>query len=339
MATALHDVIDARRPLLTERYAAELERRMALRAGASTADVLDDFAAFINQIVYRLRRASGRDAPEPSLENASRLHGAQRFQLGADLASLIGEYALIRRLIVELAAEEALALTNQEVIVLGEALDDGVRAATLEFVGARDAERRKDEVVRETFIGILGHDLQSPLNAVFAGASMLLRHEMDESHTRVTRRILSSAERMGRMIRDLLDFARGRAADGIPLQPGVVELRDLCREVADELRLASPGAQPIEIKFEGATRGEWDRDRLAQAVGNLLSNALTYGAPDRPAGLGLFITKQIVVAHGGTIRAASSAGQGTTFTFELPVRRAAEGAPGTPAPHAGTYST
>jgi signal transduction histidine kinase len=37
-------------------------------------------------------------------------------------------------------------------------------------------------------------------------------------------------------------------------------------------------------------------------------------------GLGLFITRQIVEAHGGTVRASSALGAGATFTVELPLR-------------------
>jgi phosphoserine phosphatase RsbU/P len=118
-----------------------------------------------------------------------------------------------------------------------------------------------------------------------------------------------------------------------------------------------------------AISGEWDADRLAQMVSNLVGNAIEHGAGTPvevqvsnggatavlevhnggspiPAdllgrlfdpfhrgaegetaranglGLGLFITRQIVLAHGGTIDVLSAQPSGTTFRVLLPAKRA-----------------
>src|SRR3712207_9299389 len=64
------------------------------------------------------------------------------------------------------------------------------------------------------------HDLRTPLNAITLAAAALLRREgLDEKNTTSARRILTSADRATRMIRDLLDFTQARLGGGIPAEP------------------------------------------------------------------------------------------------------------------------
>lgn len=142
-----------------------------------------------------------------------------------------------------------------------------------------EQELRNTALFRERFMGILGHDLRSPLNAIYLSAQLLSRQEPPSSAAAsATDRILSSAERMTRMIRDLLDFTRGRFG-GIPIDAQPVDLRHMCEDVLGEVRAAYPG-RSIELRMQGEPRAHCDRDRLAQAVSNLLNNALVHGAPD-----------------------------------------------------------
>lgn len=134
---------------------------------------------------------------------------------------------------------------------------------------------------REQFIAILGHDLRSPLAAIVAGAHMLLRKGLDPPLVGVVDRILTSADRMERMIGDLLDLTRSRLGGGIPIQRASVDLRGVCRNVIGEFRAAHPD---VTMTFEahGNTWGEWDADRLAQVLSNLVGNAIAYGRPGGP---------------------------------------------------------
>lgn len=77
------------------------------------------------------------------------------------------------------------------------------------------------------------------------------------------------------MVADLLDFTKARHG-GIPVRPSAVNLRELIPRTVDEVQAEFPGRQVV-TEFQGDTQGQWDADRLAQVVTNLLRNALTYG--------------------------------------------------------------
>jgi PAS domain S-box-containing protein len=147
---------------------------------------------------------------------------------------------------------------------------------------AREEALRRAAEFRERFLGIVSHDLRGPLNAIGLSASTLLQDEaLGERHRRAVGRIAKSSERMGRMIRDLLDFTRGRLGGGIPIRPRPAHLAAIVRTVIDELELAHP-LRALTLVSPGELDGEWDPDRIAQAVGNLCTNALAYSPPDSP---------------------------------------------------------
>jgi signal transduction histidine kinase len=229
----------------------------------------------------------------------------------------------------------------------------------------KDAREEAERSVRynEMFAGMLGHDLRNPLSAITTGANYIARLDSSQKSTKAATRILASAERMGRMIDQLLDFTRIRVGDGLALAATRLDLEEVCYKVRDELEAANPD-RSIVVAVQGDTVGAWDHDRLLQVLSNLVGNALHHGTEGRPVhvmcdgrdtdevelsvsndgtvvpevlpllfepfrgttryqrtrglGLGLFITQQIVVAHGGTIGVSSDADRGTTFSLRLP---------------------
>lgn len=124
--------------------------------------------------------------------------------------------------------------------------------------------------------------LRNPLNAIRLSADVLLHSDcVVDKHLKSVRRILSSAERMGRIISDLLDFTRGRLGGGIPITPQPINLRHLCRQVLEELEASHPGRE-LRLEAPGNFLGEWDPDRFAQVMGNLCKNALDYSPENSP---------------------------------------------------------
>jgi len=141
---------------------------------------------------------------------------------------------------------------------------------------------RAAEEVRELFIGVLAHDLSNPLAAIRSTADVMLRRgELPDIEYKATARIASSATRALRMIEQLLDFTRSRLGGGLPIHRGAADLARICRQMLDEIQAAHPDRELL-LKATGNCSGTWDADRLAQLVGNLVSNAIDHGDSHTP---------------------------------------------------------
>jgi len=241
-----------------------------------------------------------------------------------------------------------------------------LRDVTVEVRQRAAAEDRA--LFAEQMIGIVSHDLRNPLAVVQMGAVLLGRSQVTPSQARTIDRIAAATGRANRLITDLLDFTQARVGTGLKVQRGDVDLHTLVGASVDELSLAFPGRHLLHHPHGQGTTAV-DADRLVQMLGNLVANAVSYGAPDRPVvvttrvaaggasvsvhndgapippdllpiifepmtrgqgtssrrsvGLGLFIVREILRAHGGAVAVESSASAGTTFTARFPGRATA----------------
>jgi PAS domain S-box-containing protein len=158
------------------------------------------------------------------------------------------------------------------------ALFERERAARAEAEAARDELHRRAEFDKQ-LIGIVSHDLRNPMNAIgIATALLLKRGQLDEQGVRVVKRIMSSSDRAVRLIQDFLDFTQARVMGRIPVTPKPANIRELAHQVFDEVLLTQPSRKGT-IVHDGEADGMWDPDRLAQVIGNLLSNAFQHSPP------------------------------------------------------------
>ncbi|HEY8141053.1 MAG TPA: PAS domain-containing sensor histidine kinase [Kofleriaceae bacterium] len=138
-------------------------------------------------------------------------------------------------------------------------------------------DRMLVEEARERFIAILGHDLRTPLAAIASGAELLQHAALPAPLARAVERIGRSANRMDAMIQDVLDFARGRFGNGIPVRRVPCDLERIATEEVEEMRQAYPG-RDIRIEASGDLAGICDASRMEQLLSNLIGNALQHGA-------------------------------------------------------------
>lgn len=181
-------------------------------------------------------------------------------------------------------SEEPRNLSDHEVR-LAQTIADHVARAVGRTRDARERDQLIAELNRtvrlgEMFVGILGHDLRNPLNSIVMATHLLMSSGMEKG-SKTASRILSNADRMARMIDQLLDVTRIRLGQGLPLEPRPVDLAEVCRSVVEELELANPSRE-IRLETSGNTVGTWDADRLGQMISNLVSNALQHGVADTP---------------------------------------------------------
>lgn len=258
-------------------------------------------------------------------------------------------------------------------------VQDPANAETLGYaVVARDirerlgheAEARRRAEFEQQLVGIVSHDLGTPLGTILLSSSLILRNQgLPERERQSVHRIVQAAERAIRMTRDLLDFTKARLGGGIPVNPRPFGLHAFTAHLLEEIQVGHPDRK-LELAQDDVGLVEWDEDRFAQVLTNLVNNALSYSPPETPVrvslsgtpdtavvevhncgspippllipklfeplhrgsgrstkrsrsiGLGLYIVKQIVLAHGGDVDVRSTDEEGTTFTARLP-RKAA----------------
>jgi len=140
---------------------------------------------------------------------------------------------------------------------------------------------------REQLIGIVGHDLRTPLSMIAMGAQVLLEREgLGAYETEIARKITNSAGLATRLIDQLLDLTRSRLGGGIQIDRAPVDLNDICRQVVGEILLTHPD-RPLTVDVEGDLTGMFDADRIYQLLANLVGNAVRHGAPRSPIALSI----------------------------------------------------
>jgi len=224
--------------------------------------------------------------------------------------------------------------------------------------------------VQADFAASVSHELRSPITQIRMKAeSLSLGLAYDEADAQEHYDlILREAERLSRLVDNILDFAAiERGAKTYLMRPG-----DLGEIIETQLAAAREVLRAAGLEVQRDLPDDlpavWiDREAIGQVVTNLISNASKYGADggwlrvtaghtpthvwfavsdggrgiapedlrkifdpffrsndpvvrrQKGTGIGLNIVRYIVEAHGGTIRATSTLGDGTTFTVHLPL--------------------
>jgi signal transduction histidine kinase len=233
-----------------------------------------------------------------------------------------------------------------------------------------EADRLKDE-----FVALISHDLRTPLTSIMGYTELALEESeagpLDPERKSYLAVVARSADRLLRLVDDLLFVARLQAGKGLELDPVDLDLAAVARQAALE---AAQRAQAKDVEVHCAARAAApvvaDRGRMFQLLDNLLGNAVKFtpagGRVDvrveaRPGavvleiadtgiglsagdaeqlferffrserataaqipgtGLGLYISRAIVDAHGGGISASARPEGGTVFRVELPAAAA-----------------
>jgi len=297
-------------------------------------------------------------------ETAAETHALLRARSGFDIIQLAAEYRALRASVLRLW-KDAGGVSSDEDFNDMLRFNEGIDQALAESISSFSVEIEGE---RNLLLGMIGHDMRNPLQAIRMTASYLQKLNAGEQVAAAAERLVFSGARLKAMLGDLSDFSRDKLGLGIEVTPHSIDLADVFMEEVQQLRTAHP-TRRIELSSAGDLRGVWDAGRMHQVLGNLLSNALKYGKPgstvevvlagmgdeviftvtndgvkigddalhaffdplsrgqhpqahrdqDGGLGLGLYICRQIALAHHGSIRARSDENR-TIFEVRLPKR-------------------
>lgn len=170
----------------------------------------------------------------------------------------------------QLPPQEELHALEQLCCQVGEALRRAALQTTL--LDEREADR--------LVLGIIGHDLRNPLNTIQLGAT-LLAQRLKDGELEIVKRITRATSVALRLIQDLLVFSRVSAA-GLELNLETANVFELLLACVEDSRLRAIGKREVVLQLESDVEegvAVVDALRIEQAVGNVLSNALTYSSP------------------------------------------------------------
>jgi PAS domain S-box-containing protein len=176
---------------------------------------------------------------------------------------------------------------------------------------AQDAEQERSQrqlALAHDFerwiLAIVSHDIRDPLGTILFAARRL-QHvaEPGSPAKRHAEMVERGVDRIQHIVSDLLDLAREREGEGIPIEPRPADLRAICRQIVDEAE-AKARDRRIVLECEVDGGGEWDEHRIVQALSNLASNAVQHGTPGTPVHIRVTGNEQRVlveVCNQGTI--------------------------------------
>jgi signal transduction histidine kinase len=214
----------------------------------------------------------------PDVTQTAQGHAQHRFEQGFSLNEMVSEYRALRASVLR-RWTEAMGRVDREafdsVVRFGETMDQGLTESISWYVGKVDESRG-------LLLGVLGHDMRTPLGAARMSAQYLLQTEpLDQKQMKAVIRIVNSTGRMRSMVDDLLDFTQTALGRKLPISCARLDIGAACSEVVSEVEALHPG-RIVEFQQEGELTGSWDGGRISQLVTNLVSNAVQHGDPDLP---------------------------------------------------------
>ncbi len=188
-------------------------------------------------------------------------------ELGPRVSTLIDEFG---RSILEQRAELADRAINDKLLL----------ELVMRYVQAERQLRELNEL-KNKFLGIAAHDLRNPLSAVRGMSELLRDAELDETQRKEFHQAMYQAsDDMLRLVNDLLDVS--------VIESGKLEMRlkpgSLAELVRARMKLLAPAADAKGIRLESdlpdVAESQFDPDRLAQVVDNLITNAIKFSPKD-----------------------------------------------------------
>ena len=215
---------------------------------------------------------------------AAETHAALRLSGGFNVSQITSEYRALRANVIKLWRRTNPFMDDkdfEDLTRFNEAIDQEVTESVTFYT---------DEVLRskDLFIGILGHDLRSPVQAIMLSADLLSRlGSLNERQAMLTENMSDCAGRISELIDNLVDVTRARLGASLPIIRSAMDFGYVAHQIVDETRAVHP-SRTIKLDVSpGDLTGEWDKARIGQVFSNLLGNAVQYGFKDSSIDVGI----------------------------------------------------
>jgi signal transduction histidine kinase len=281
------DFIFLHREAILDEWEAFAATRLPAASSMSALVLRDHGPQILDAVIKDLRTAQtadeqdakskGRAVSRPEApETAAQAHAVLRARHGFDINQLAAEYRALRASVLKLWGDalDPAPTDVDDVIRFNEAIDQALAESIGHF-------HRQVEQARHLFMGVVSHDLRSPLNAVKATAAYLASLNAGDPISSAASRLIRSGVRMEALLNDLVEYNRVNLGLGIHITPGPC---DLAAAFAEEMELLKSAHEEHRVDFEvrGDCAGSWDPMRLRQLLANLVQNAVQHGAADDP---------------------------------------------------------
>lgn len=212
---------------------------------------------------------------------AAQTHAILRARSGFDMQQLAAEYRALRASVLRLWMDDCALDEPQldDVMRFNEAVDQAL-AESIAFFSAQ-VDR-----ARNLFLGMLGHDMRSPLQTIQTTAKYLAQLNAGLEVSDAATLLISSGSSMKGLLDDLVDFNRTSLGLGMNVSLAKTDLNAICNEKLREIRAAHPGRH-IDLQCAGDAIGVWDGPRLQRMIGNLVENGIKHGAAQSPVRVGI----------------------------------------------------
>ena len=214
-------------------------------------------------------------------DSAASTHGTLRQVSGFTLLQLTAEYRALRATVLRLwlpMAGEMTDIVVNDMVRFNEAIDQALAESAMTYSSHA-------EVVRDTFLAILGHDLRSPLSTMTMAGDYLTQPSVGTDVTlQIGMRVKRSAATMNAMVNDLLEYARSQLSGEMPIARRHVDVKELCQAAINDVSSAHPDC-PFKLNASGDLLGNFDGMRLHQVLSNLLNNAAQYRGKEHPVSI------------------------------------------------------
>ena len=280
MHGGLADFIEQHAEVITE-HAITFAKTVELGSPLDDAALRDHLPEIVAAIVSDLRTPQTRveeieksEGRAPVVSGQSRsaagTHALHRAHSGYSIANLVSEYRALRASVMRLWADSLEVASPEEVTRFNEAIDEAIAESVTHYAAEVDRWRH-------IFLGVLGHDLRSPLSAIVLTSQTIAQMAIDAPIAGAAQRLIRSGERMRDLLDSLLVYNRAGMGLGFEIRKADVDLAHECRQEIELLQAAMPDAR-IHFHAPALLRGRFDAGRLREALANLVVNASKYGA-------------------------------------------------------------